>query len=98
MIFLLAVVGIPYLALIAITAIEDRGRWANLSQRGIELGIDACILGIGVSGALFGSHEVRAKMGDVTGVFAMVVVFVDLNYYRFGSASAWRRRQTHRDS
>ena len=61
MIFLLAVVGIPYLALIAITAIEGRGRWANLSQRGIELGIDACILGLGVSGALFGSHEVRAK-------------------------------------
>ena len=59
MIFLLAVVGIPYLALVALAVIEGPGESRTLSRRVIELGIDACILGIGVSGALFGSHEVR---------------------------------------
>lgn len=78
MIFVLAVVGIPYLALLALTAIEGRGQSPKLSRRLVDLGIDSCILGLGVSGALFGTHEVRVKMGDVTGVFAMVVVFVDL--------------------
>jgi tellurite resistance protein TehA-like permease len=78
MIFVLAIVGIPYLALLALTAIEGRGQSPNLSHRGIEVGIKACILGLGVSGALFGSHEVRVKMGDVTAVIAIVVVFVDV--------------------
>jgi cytochrome c biogenesis factor len=82
MIFILAVVGIPYLALIALTAIEGRGHSLKLSQRIIELGIGTCILGIGVSGALFSSREVRVKMGDVTGVIAMTVVFVDLTLTR----------------
>ena len=78
MIFVLAMVGIPYLALIALAAIEGRGQTVKLPRRIIELGIDTCILGIGVSGALFGSREVRVKKGDVTGVVAMTVVFVDL--------------------
>ena len=78
MIFILAVVGIPYLGLIALTAIQGRGQFSNWSQRAIELGIDGCILGLGVSGALFGSREVRGKMGDVTAVIAIVVIFMDL--------------------
>ncbi len=78
MIFWLAAVGIPYLALMALTVLDRSEDWQTFSRRVIELGVDACILGIGVSGAVFGAHEVRAKMGDSTAVVAVAAVLLEL--------------------
>ncbi len=46
-------VGIPYLALLALAVIEGQGGWNSLARKVVELGIDACILGIGIAAAIF---------------------------------------------
>ncbi|MGH7863544.1 MAG: hypothetical protein ACREQB_01035 [Candidatus Binataceae bacterium] len=52
---------IPYLALIAIAILERKGGWDTAARKLLELGIDACILGIGVTGALLAGP---VKLGD----------------------------------
>lgn len=69
-------VGIPYIALIALAVIEGRGGWDTLARKVLELGIDLCILGIGVCGALFANHRNDAA-SSVTAV-AVAVLFVTL--------------------
>lgn len=77
--FWLGAVGIPYLALLALAAIGGgRARLENAAQIFIQLGIDACLLGIGVSGALFATHEVRVRIGENGAIMAVTAIFVDL--------------------
>jgi hypothetical protein len=68
-------VGIPYLALIALAVIEGRGAWDTFARKMLELGIDLCILGIGVCGALFANHSDGSN--SQTGV-AVAVLFLTL--------------------
>src|SRR5690349_5609394 len=60
----LETVGIPYVALLVLTIIEGKGGIPSWEKRFIELGIDACILGIGVSGAIFSNQAVQKKLGS----------------------------------
>lgn len=76
--FWLGAVGIPYLALIVMALVEGMGGWDTFSRRVIESGIDACILGIGVSGALFASDQIRVKIGDGAATIAVVLILVDM--------------------
>ncbi len=62
---------------LALTIIEGRGG-LSLAQRFIRFGIDACVLGIGVCGALFASDKVQGKLGKSTTAVAMVCVLVNL--------------------
>jgi len=71
-------VGIPYLALIALAVIEGHGGWETLARKVIELGIDACILGLGVTGALFAGDPLRAKLGTNTAGVGIAAVLVEL--------------------
>jgi hypothetical protein len=99
-VYWLGAVGIPYLALLTLAVIEGRGASKTFSDRFLELGIDACILGIGITGALFASREVKAKFGDYATMAALVLMFVDLiiagfclhlrNFDRF--TPAWKAR------
>ena len=61
--FWLEAVGIPYLALLVLAIFEGRGRATNYAQMFIEIGIDACILGIGICGAIFANPDVERKLG-----------------------------------
>ncbi|MFI5353396.1 MAG: hypothetical protein ACHQZS_10580 [Candidatus Binatales bacterium] len=71
-------VGIPYLALIAITVIEGLAPWPTFFRKGIELGIDACILGLGVSGASLAGNGISSKLGaDAVGV-AVALILLDI--------------------
>lgn len=74
----LGAVGIPYLALLALAVIEGRGASHSFVHRFLEMGIDACILGIGVTGALFASHEVKSRIGDAATTLAIVLLLGDL--------------------
>jgi hypothetical protein len=68
---------IPYLALLALAIIEGKGA-LNWSQRFIRFGIDACVLGIGVCGAIFANEAVQAHFGkNATGI-AVVCLLVTL--------------------
>ena len=71
-------VGIPYLALLALTVLEGRGEWDTFARRFLQLGIDMCVLGIGVTGALFANEHVADHLGQSTTVAAMSVLLVDL--------------------
>ena len=90
---------IPYLALLALAIIEGRGP-LNWSQRFIRFGIDACVLGIGVCGAIFSNETVQGRLGkSVTGV-AVVCLLVTLSLTRLclhlrefqGISEKWRAR------
>jgi hypothetical protein len=73
----LETVGIPYLALIALaTMAAGRGREQTVAEIFVDLGIDACILGIGISGAVFANAEIRA--GENAGAIGIAGVLVDL--------------------
>jgi hydrogenase/urease accessory protein HupE len=91
-------VGIPYLALAALAVIEGRGYWETLARKFIELGIDLCILGIGVCGALFANDRVKEKLGDHTTAVAIAAIFVDLIIVGFclHLRSSERRNETAR--
>jgi len=60
----LEAIGIPYLALIAIAVAEGRGGWKSFARKFVEFGIDLCILGLGITGAIFGSDMVAARLGN----------------------------------
>jgi hypothetical protein len=64
-------VGIPYLALAALAVIEGLGALETLARKFLELGIDAGILGIGVSGALLSGKQVQTD-------YAVALLFVEL--------------------
>jgi hypothetical protein len=74
----LEAVGIPYLVLLALAVIEGRGGWETFARKFIELGIQACVLGLGVSGALFANDAIRARLGDHASAYGIALVFVDL--------------------
>lgn len=69
-------VGIPYLALTVLAIMEGRGHATTWSERFIELGIDACILGIGVCGATFANETVQKSLGVKGGTWAVVLLLV----------------------
>jgi len=78
MLILLGQVGIPYLALLAIFVIEGRAPHNTLSEKVVELGIDACVLGIGVSGAFFASKGINARLGEWAATFAQAALLLEL--------------------
>jgi hypothetical protein len=71
-------VGIPYLALLALAVIEGHGGWDSLARKIIELGIDACILGIGITGAIFAGDPMRNQLGNNTAAVAVAAIFAEL--------------------
>ena len=71
-------VGIPYLALLALAVIEGRGGWDTVARKFLELGIDMCVLGIGVTGALFANDAVEHKLGNATAPIAVTMLLIDL--------------------
>jgi hypothetical protein len=71
-------VGIPYLALLALTVLEGRGGWESFARKFLELGIDLCVLGIGVTGALFANNQIADRLGPSATAAALSMVFVDL--------------------
>lgn len=71
-------VGIPYLALLALAVIEGHGGWHSLSRKVIELGIDACILGIGITDAIFAGDPARSTLGNDTAGVAVATIFAEL--------------------
>ena len=76
--FWLQAIGIPYLALLALAAIgAGRGQKESFARIAINFGIDACILGIGVTSGIFVSAEVRAKIGSDATTYALVFIFID---------------------
>lgn len=95
----LGAVGIPYLALLVLALIEGRGASPDFAHRFLELGIDACILGIGVTGALFASHEVRTKVGESGVLIATALILLDvgitglsLHLRNFPISANWKAR------
>ena len=74
----LAGVGIPYLALIVLAVIEGGGGWDTFARKILELGIDLCILGIGVCGALFATQQGNGKTPDPPVGVAVSVVLVTI--------------------
>ena len=71
-------VGIPYLALFAVAVLERGGGWETLSRKVLELGIDACILGLGITGSLFAGAAIRSKLGNDTAGIAVAAVLSEL--------------------
>jgi hypothetical protein len=71
-------VGIPYLALVALAVIEGRGGWDTFARKFLELGIDMCVLGIGVTGALFANEAVQHHLGSATAPIAVAMLLIDL--------------------
>ncbi|HEY6331422.1 MAG TPA: hypothetical protein VI756_19000 [Blastocatellia bacterium] len=76
--FWLGSVGIPYLALVALAVIGGGRRDATVATEFSELGMDACILGIGVSGALFATAEIRSRLAQDAGILAATFIFLTL--------------------
>ena len=74
----LEAVGIPYLALIALAIIEGRGS-LNWSQRFIRFGIDACVLGMGVCGAIFSNGSIQQRLGKNTVGIAVICLLGNLS-------------------
>ena len=66
----LEAIGIPYLALLALAIIEGRGK-LNWPQRFIRFGIDLCIIGIGICGAIFANERVQERLGPSTTAVAV---------------------------
>ncbi len=62
--FWLEAVGIPYIALLVLAIFEGKGRAGSYAQMFTEIGIDACILGIGICGAIFANPDVEKKLGS----------------------------------
>jgi len=76
--FWLGAVGVPYGALLVIAIYERLATTYTLNKGALELGINACILGIGVSGALFSTPEVGKNIG-VSGIaLTVIILFADL--------------------
>jgi len=71
-------VGIPYLALIAVAVLERGGGWESLSRKVLELGIDACILGLGVTGSLFAGDLIRSKLGQDAAALGVAAILIEL--------------------
>ncbi len=71
-------VGIPYLALLALTVLEGRGGWDTFARKILELGIDTCVLGLGVTGALFASDRIAERLGQGATSAAVSMVLIDL--------------------
>jgi hypothetical protein len=71
-------VGIPYLALLALTVLEGRGGWDSFARKFLELGIDICVLGIGVTGALFANDQIAGHLGHNATAAAISMVLIDL--------------------
>src|SRR5882724_1494486 len=72
----LEAVGIPYVALLVLAIFEGKGKAKTYSEMFIEIGIDACILGIGICGAIFANPAIETKMGKSTfpmGLFMLLV-------------------------
>lgn len=70
-------IGIPYLALIALAVIEGKGP-LTWPQRFIRFGIDLCMIGIGVCGAVFANGAVQAKFGAQAAGMAVAVLLLTL--------------------
>jgi hypothetical protein len=71
-------VGIPYLALLALTVLEGRGGWSSFARKFLELGIDMCVLGIGVTGALFANDHIADHLGPSATATAISMLLIDL--------------------
>jgi hypothetical protein len=67
-------VGIPYLALFTLAVFQWRV-FKTAREFFFELGIDACILGIGACGALFANDLARQRMGPHASTVALLTLF-----------------------
>jgi hypothetical protein len=77
--FWLGSIGLPYLALLALTIIRgSKGRAAGLTQTFNALGSELCILGLGVSGAVCSSSEIRQGIGPNAVTVGMAILLIDL--------------------
>jgi hypothetical protein len=91
-------VGIPYLALLALTVLEGRGGWNSFARKFLELGIDMCVLGIGVTGALFANDHVADHLGHSATAAAISMLLIDLILAGFAlhlrtAPEMWNERQ-----
>lgn len=71
-------VGVPYLALLAFAVLKRPTAGQELTDQVFEFGIDLCVLGLGVSGALFANERVEAKFGARAPTVAVAVLLLDL--------------------
>ena len=71
-------VGIPYLALLAVAVLERGGGWESLSRKVLELGIDACILGLGITGSLFAGDPIRSRLSNDAAGLGVAAILVEL--------------------
>lgn len=77
--FWLQTIGIPYLTLMALTIFTaGRGRSDTTARIAIDIGIDSCILGIGVTSGVFVSTDARAVIGDKSVILGFVFLLLDL--------------------
>ena len=76
--FWLGAVGVPYAALLVIAIYEALATTYTLNKGVLELGINACILGIGVSGALFSTPEIAKNIGVSNIALTVIILFADL--------------------
>ena len=82
--FWLGAVGIPYGALLVIAIYEALSTNQTASKIVLEIGVNACILGIGVSGALFSTPEIGRRIGISGFALAFAVLLGDLAITGFG--------------
>lgn len=50
----------------------------TFARKFIELGIQACIVGLGISGALFANDTIRTRLGSNASAIGITAIFVDL--------------------
>lgn len=74
----LEAVGIPYIALFVLAIFEGKGKSHTYAEMFIEIGIDACMLGIGVCGAIFANPQVEAKLGPKASGISVFMLLVTL--------------------
>ena|SRR5215213_11856029 len=74
----LGTVGVPYGALIAIIILEWLVSNPTFNEGVMDVGVNACILGMGVTGALFSTREIGQKIGVEGFAIAIIILFLDL--------------------
>ena len=71
----LGAVGVPYLALLAFAVLQRPGPGQSMFDQASEFGIDLCVLGLGVSGALFSADSLGRNAPPVV-VAALLIELI----------------------